>query len=442
MFWLLISMMKCFTQGRNISARKKNIIEKVKYFQSWQKALCLFSLAFIATIVSCNGKAGDSIFASNPDDSISPVITTRGPMMIMEGEGHDSTFLTKGLKVTDNSGLVKLTIDSSQVKWNQQGTYKVVYTAKDSAQNVTTVTEELRVVGKNEKIIYLTFDDGPSVCTDQLLKILRDEKVKATFFVTAQFSHYLDRLGAIAKEGHEVVIHTYSHDFRIYKSIESYFEDLNKINDLIEKYTGKRSRILRHPGGSSNTINRKYNSDPKFMDKLCVALLDSGYQFVDWNLDSQDASGNNVPVSRLVSSACHTYHNVMCLLMHDTGAKLTTVQALPQIIHYFKQQGYEFGVLNSVDYVCWHGGEKKKERLNALRASMNAEKSGKASKAVPAAPSKPAAKAEVKPVEKPSTKSLEKPSEKKHSSDHHSSHDHHSKKDSEKSTSLKTDSVA
>lgn len=415
----------------------------MKYLQSWKKAICLFSIvASVAAIVSCNGKSNGSLFGSASDDSISPVITTRGPMMIMEGEGHDSTFLTKGLKVTDNSGLVKLTIDSSQVKWNQQGIYKVVYTAKDSAQNVTTVTEELRVVGKNEKIIYLTFDDGPSQCTDDLLKILRDEKVKATFFVTAQFSHYLDRIGAIAKEGHEVVIHTYSHDFRIYKSIESYFEDLNKINDLIEKYTGKRSHILRHPGGSSNTVNRKYNSDPKFMDKLCVALLDSGYQFVDWNLDSQDATGNNVPVERLVRSACNTYHNVMCLLMHDTGAKLTTVQALPQIIHYFKQQGYEFGVLNSVDYVCWHGGEKKMERLNALRAEMNAEKAGKAA---PAAPSKPAAKAETKPVEKPSTKSpvktSEKSSEKKQSSDHHSSHDHHSKKVSEKSAS-KPDSVA
>lgn len=415
----------------------------MKYLQSWKKAICLFSIvASVAAIVSCNGKSNGSLFGSASDDSISPVITTRGPMMIMEGEGHDSTFLTKGLKVTDNSGLVKLTIDSSQVKWNQQGIYKVVYTAKDSAQNVTTVTEELRVVGKNEKIIYLTFDDGPSQCTDDLLKILRDEKVKATFFVTAQFSHYLDRIGAIAKEGHEVVIHTYSHDFRIYKSIESYFEDLNKINDLIEKYTGKRSHILRHPGGSSNTVNRKYNSDPKFMDKLCVALLDSGYQFVDWNLDSQDATGNNVPVERLVRSACNTYHNVMCLLMHDTGAKLTTVQALPQIIHYFKQQGYEFGVLNSVDYVCWHGGEKKMERLNALRAEMNAEKAGKAA---PAAPSKPAAKTETKPVEKPSTKSpvktSEKSSEKKQSSDHHSSHDHHSKKVSEKSAS-KPDSVA
>lgn len=293
-------------------------------------------------------------------------------MMIMEGDPHDSTFLTRGVKYSDNSGEAKLTIDASKVNWNRQGIYEVTYSVNDSAHNVTTVTEQLRVVGKNEKIVYLTFDDGPSVCTDQILNILRQERVKATFFVTAQFTPYLNRMAAIAKDGHEVAIHTYSHNFKIYKSIDSYFADLNKLNDLIEKYTGKRARIMRFPGGSSNSIYRKYNSDPKFMDRLCVALLDSGYQFVDWNLDSGDARGNNIAADRLVRSACGSRHNIQCLLMHDTGAKRTTVTALPQIIRYFKQHGYEFGVLNSVDYQCWHGGAKKKARLEALRKSGNA----------------------------------------------------------------------
>ena len=293
-------------------------------------------------------------------------------MMIMEGEPHDSTFLTRGVKYSDNSGEAKLSIDASKVNWNRQGIYEVIYSVNDSAHNVTTVTEQLRVVGKNEKIVYLTFDDGPSVCTDQILNILRQERVKATFFVTAQFTPYLNRMAAIAKDGHEVAIHTYSHNFKIYKSIDSYFADLNKLNDLIEKYTGKRARIMRFPGGSSNSIYRKYNSDPKFMDRLCVALLDSGYQFVDWNLDSGDARGNNIAADRLVRSACGSRHNIQCLLMHDTGAKRTTVTALPQIIRYFKQHGYEFGVLNSVDYQCWHGGAKKKARLEALRKSGNA----------------------------------------------------------------------
>ena len=342
-------------------------------FQSWQKAAFIITLATIAaSTISCTNKAGASIFDSTPDDTIAPTLTTRGPMMIMEGEPHDSTFLTRGVKYSDNSGEAKLTIDASEVNWNRQGIYEVTYSVNDSAHNVTTVTEQLRVVGKNEKIVYLTFDDGPSVCTDQILNILRQERVKATFFVTAQFTPYLNRMAAIAKDGHEVAIHTYSHNFKIYKSIDSYFADLNKLNDLIEKYTGKRSRIMRFPGGSSNSIYRKYNSDPKFMDRLCVALLDSGYQFVDWNLDSGDARGNNIAADRLVRSACGSRHNIQCLLMHDTGAKRTTVTALPQIIRYFKQHGYEFGVLNSVDYQCWHGGAKKKARLEALRKSGNA----------------------------------------------------------------------
>ena len=339
-------------------------------FQSWRKAAFIITLATIAaTTISCTNKAGASIFDSTPDDTIAPTLTTRGPMMIMEGEPHDSTFLTRGVKYSDNSGEAKLTIDASKVNWNRQGIYEVTYSVNDSAHNVTTVTEQLRVVGKNEKIVYLTFDDGPSVCTDQILNILRQERVKATFFVTAQFTPYLNRMAAIAKDGHEVAIHTYSHNFKIYKSIDSYFADLNKLNDLIEKYTGKRARIMRFPGGSSNSIYRKYNSDPKFMDRLCVALLDSGYQFVDWNLDSGDARGNNIAADRLVRSACGSRHNIQCLLMHDTGAKRTTVTALPQIIRYFKQHGYEFGVLNSVDYQCWHGGAKKKARLEALRKS-------------------------------------------------------------------------
>ena len=73
--------------------------------------------------------------------------------MIMEGEPHDSTFLTRGVKYSDNSGEAKLTIDASKVNWNRQGIYEVTYSVNDSAHNVTTVTEQLRVVGKHEKIV-------------------------------------------------------------------------------------------------------------------------------------------------------------------------------------------------------------------------------------------------------------------------------------------------
>lgn len=373
--------------------------------QRWPLMAILFTIITFSVSVACTGRAnGGSIFGSESDDSVAPVLTTRGPMMIMEGEPHDSSFLTKGIKYSDNSGLARLTIDSSAVDWNRRGIYNVVYAVTDSAHNVTTVTEQLRVVGKDEKIIYLTFDDGPSVCTDDILRILKEENVKATFFVTAQFTPYLSKLTDIARDGHEVAIHTYSHNFKMYQSIESYFEDLNKIKDVIIKYTGKSPRIMRHPGGSSNSIFKKHNRDPQFMDRLCVALLDSGYQFVDWNLDSRDATGNNVPVNVLVRSACQTAHHIQCLLMHDTGAKRTTVQALPQIIRFFKQQGYEFGVINSVDYVCWHGGAQKLERLNRLRAKQPAVtplKETSRPKPVKVDTSTPAPTPEQKPTTKP-----------------------------------------
>ena len=373
--------------------------------QRWPLMAILFTIITFAFFVACTGRAnGGSIFGSESDDSVAPVLTTRGPMMIMEGEPHDSSFLTKGIKYSDNSGLARLTIDSSAVDWNRRGIYNVVYAVTDSAHNVTTVTEQLRVVGKDEKIIYLTFDDGPSVCTDDILRILKEENVKATFFVTAQFTPYLSKLTDIARDGHEVAIHTYSHNFKMYQSIESYFEDLNKIKDVIIKYTGKSPRIMRHPGGSSNSIFKKHNRDPQFMDRLCVALLDSGYQFVDWNLDSRDATGNNVPVNVIVRSACQTAHHIQCLLMHDTGAKRTTVQALPQIIRFFKQQGYEFGVINSVDYVCWHGGAQKLERLNRLRAKQPAVtplKETSRPKPVKVDTSTPAPTPEQKPTTKP-----------------------------------------
>ena len=134
--------------------------------QRWPLMAILFTIITFAFSVACTGRANvGSIFGSESDDSVAPVLTTRGPMMIMEGEPHDSSFLTKGIKYSDNSGLARLTIDSSAVDWNRRGIYNVVYAVTDSAHNVTTVTEQLRVVGKDEKIIYLThYGRNISIC--------------------------------------------------------------------------------------------------------------------------------------------------------------------------------------------------------------------------------------------------------------------------------------
>ena len=153
-------------------------------------------------------------------------------------------------------------------------------------------------------------------------------------------------------EGHSIGLHTYTHDYAtVYASEDAYFADLQKVSDLVESITGTKSMIIRFPGGSSNTISAKYVKG--LMTTLTKAVRDKGYQYFDWNCDSTDASGNNVPVEKLVSNATSCTANHVDILMHDTDAKDTTVQALPQIIDYYRSQGYTFKGL-TVDSVAAH----------------------------------------------------------------------------------------
>lgn len=297
------------------------------------------------------------IMACLQGDTIAPKLEVQD-LQVMLGERPD---YMAHVTCSNNSGKYKLSVDTSQVNLNKGGCYPVVYVAADSLHNETRKTVTLRVVDPDQKIIYLTFDDGPSENTSKILDILRAEGVKATFFVTAQFAKYVPLMAQEAREGHVVAPHSYYHNFSIYRSFDTFFDDLEKIEQVIEKYTGKRSPMIRFPGGSSNHIYRRYHrGDYGFMKRLKAEVIKRGYQYVDWNLDSEDASGGCVPAARLISSACHTYHPQMCLLMHDTAGKKTTPEALPEIIRYFKQQGYEFGVLNDTSLVCHHGESKVK----------------------------------------------------------------------------------
>lgn len=288
-------------------------------------------------------------YGGTPADTMPPEIKAFA-LEAMLGETPD---YRRGVKVLDGDKEIAYQVDSSKVDVNKPGDYPVYYTAVDSIGNTATVEVTATIIDPNQKIIYLTFDDGPSANTERILKILRDEGVHATFFVTAQFKPYLHFIKQEAEEGHAVAAHTYSHDFRIYRSVETYFEDLEKIEKIIEEQTGKRTPIIRFPGGSNNTVSNRYNRG--IMQTLKKMVIEKGYQYVDWNLDSSDATGNNVPVSKILASACHDYQPQQCLLMHDTDAKNTTVEALPQIIKYFKDKGYVFGTITRTSYVCHFG---------------------------------------------------------------------------------------
>lgn len=193
----------------------------------------------------------------------------------------------------------------------------------------------------NKKVAYLTFDDGPSENTLSILKTLKKFEAKATFFVIGKAK--LEYLDEIAKEGHTIGLHSYSHDYsKIYKSQKSYFEDIKKLDQEVYERTGIHSKIIRFPGGSSNSISQKYSN--KIMTRLTKSVQEEGYRYFDWNLDSGDAVSHNIKAKNIVSNIKKTHYNKnnICILMHDSSKKSTTVKALPSVLKLLKKENYYF----------------------------------------------------------------------------------------------------
>lgn len=276
------------------------------------------------------------------EDKKGPDIQGAGEITVLQGKTED---LAQGVSAADDMDPnPELKVDSAEVDFDTPGTYKAVYVAKDRSGNETR-TERTVVVEKNpeygKKVVYLTFDDGPSENTGKILDILKKYNVKATFFVTGNGQEHNDLIKRAHDEGHSIGLHTYTHDYSdVYSSKRAYFEDLRKISDLVEKMTGEKSCLIRFPGGSSNTVSAKYTKG--LMTELTEEVREKGYQYFDWNCDSTDASGNNVPVEKLVRNATSGKSDYLNILMHDTDAKDTTVEALPEIIKYYKEKGYIF----------------------------------------------------------------------------------------------------
>lgn len=176
--------------------------------------------------------------------------------------------------------------------------------------------------------VYLTFDDGPSENTNKILDILDEYGVKATFFVVGK-EGYTEEYQRIVKEGHSLGMHSFSHKYReIYQSVDAYGEDMNKLHDFLYEVTGEECKIARFPGGSSNTISKVD------MQELIAYLTEQGITYYDWNVSSGDASSSFVSASQIENNVLNNvwkYDSVM-ILMHDSSAKDTTVEALPNII--------------------------------------------------------------------------------------------------------------
>lgn len=189
--------------------------------------------------------------------------------------------------------------------------------------------EQLLELSPDVRKVYLTFDDGPSSNTDDILDILAEYDVKATFFVVGRESEWAEEMYMrIVEEGHTLGLHSYSHVYEdIYASKDAYAADLFKLQDYVYTLTGVKSTYVRFPGGSSNRVSRTDMQD------LIKYLDEEGMVYYDWNISSKDAEGQ-LSAAQIVENALDGIEksDTIIILFHDAASKHSTVEALPILI--------------------------------------------------------------------------------------------------------------
>ena len=290
-------------------------------------------------------------------DNNKPDMSLNGDETVYVTKG--SSYTEAGVSVNDNcdGDLSKAVTIDGKVNTSKKGTYEIKYSVKDSSGNENSIVRKVVVQEKKESnkntntntnttpntnesgVIYLTFDDGPGAYTQQILNTLDKYGVKATFFVTNQFPRYQGMIAEEAHRGHSIGVHTLTHQWNIYDSVESYWNDFNAMQDIILKQTGKTTNILRFPGGTSN---RKAKVG---MSNIVREVDAKGYKYFDWNVSVEDsgACAYKKDAKSCVISYFKTYlkpNRSNIVLMHDI--KSFTANALDEMISYAKSRGYTF----------------------------------------------------------------------------------------------------
>ena len=195
-----------------------------------------------------------------------------------------------------------------------------------------------------ENTVYLTFDDGPSDRTDEVLRILDEKDVKATFFVIGQSDPVnIERMRKIVAAGHTIGMHSYTHDYNsVYSSVEGFLDEFHRIFVQIREETGVTPTVFRCPGGSINGY------DGGFYQEIISEMIRRGFVPYDWNVSSEDAATNRlVPPATLVDNVVsHSKGEVRSfVLFHDSETKTTTTEALGPAIDRLRELGFEFAAI-------------------------------------------------------------------------------------------------
>lgn len=265
--------------------------------------LCLIAIAAVAVVV-CSVV---SLFCKEPTEMSQPVT-----------EGAVHKMVTEIPPASQQNDLLKIAVDA---------------------------------VGEGEqKLCYLTFDDGPTeAVTPQILDVLERYDVPATFFMLGRMVEARPDLARqVHQKGHLLANHGYSHDYKaMYETAESFWGEIEKTEGLIREATGEEPfRLMRFPGGGQNA-----GSYGEVKQTYKTVLQEKGYYFADWNALNGDAEGHGLSASQLLERVKETAKGQkIVVLMHDAAAKKTTPEALPAIIEYLQSQGYEFRRMDEIRY--------------------------------------------------------------------------------------------
>ena len=192
-----------------------------------------------------------------------------------------------------------------------------------------------------ENTIYLTFDDGPSDRTDEILEVLAEKNVKATFFVIGQSSEKnLERMRRIVEEGHTIGMHSFSHDYAaVYTSVESFLDEFYRNFIQIQETTHTTPTVFRFPGGSINGY------DGAFYQEILSEMIRRGFVPFDWNISSEDAASTQTASAEQLADNVVRYAGGKVrgfVLFHDSEQKITTPKALSLTIDRLREMGFTF----------------------------------------------------------------------------------------------------
>ncbi len=320
------------------------------------------------TIINCSAFSNNKLEEVNFSEGLKviggSIATSKGDGGAFENNALESLSLPETLKSVEAQAFFgnelevieigsEVELDTTSFLGNP-GDFGKFYEGKAGVYEYEEEKDVWRLLGYEEEIedelvAYLTFDDGPSDNTKEILDVLDEYDVPATFFVTGNNTTGDPNIyNRIIAEGHVLGNHTYTHNFhQIYQSPEDFMEDFIRLETFIKEQTGEKMDIMRFPGGSSSALAREVSGYNIIVDDLINKVKERGYDYFDWNVSSGDGNGDltKEEIKGNAMAGAKQEEDVV-VLFHDSKTRHTTVEALPKIIEGYLERGYNFETLS------------------------------------------------------------------------------------------------